>query len=224
MGCLRSVGCLVLAVVIAAAAWVTRASWVPLVRHASHGATAGAGPAPAPGTVVWEPVSDSAAARARAQLARLAGRAGPVFVNLSAGELTSYLRAELARHLPPSAEQIEAAVIGSQLVVRASVTLADLGGAQALGPLANVFGQREVVQFGGTLEVVRPGLGEFRVRSVTVRDLALPAALIPRLLHAVERGTRPSGVDEDALPLVIPGSIADARIRDGRITLYKAVS
>lgn len=223
MGCLRSIGCLVVAVAIAAGAWVTRASWLPLVRHQVNGGTSG-GAAASSTAAVWEPLSDSASERARTIIARLGARSGPVFANLSAGELASYLRTELARQLPPSAEGIEAAVIGDQLVVRASVRLADLGGAGALGPLGDMFGQRETVRFGGTLEVVRSGLGQFRVRSIAVRDLSLPAPLIPRVLKSVERGTRPPGVAIDALPLAIPPYIADARIRNGRITLYKAVS
>jgi hypothetical protein len=40
----------------------------------------------------------------------------------------------------------------------------------------------------------------------------------------VQHGTRPVGVNEDALPLVIPSYLADARIDNGKITLYKAVS
>jgi hypothetical protein len=80
------------------------------------------------------------------------------------------------------------------------------------------------VQFGGTLDVVRSGLGEFRVRSIRVRDLSLPSAMIPKLLRQAEHGARPAGVADDALPLVIPSYLADARISNGKITLYKAVS
>ena len=220
MGCLRRVGCLVLLIVIVVIGWATRRQWLPLLQRKVAEVRA---PAAATG-VVWEPITDSAAARARAAIGKLGERSGPVFANLSGGELASYLYQQLARHLPPSAQHVEAAVIGDQLVVRASVQLTDFGGRDALGPLASVMGAREMVQFGGTLDVVRSGLGEYRVRSIKVRDLTLPSPMIPKLLRQVEHGARPAGVNDDALPLVIPSYLADARIDNGKITLYKAVS
>ncbi|MGH7625037.1 MAG: hypothetical protein ACREOJ_06950 [Gemmatimonadaceae bacterium] len=220
MGCLRRIGCLVLLIVIVVIGWATRRQWLPLLQHKVAEVRAPAAPA----GVVWEPISDSAAARASAAIEKLGTRAGPVFANLSAGELASYLYQQLARQLPPSAEHVEAAVIGDQLVVRASVQLTDFGGRNALGPLASVVGAREMVEFGGTLDVVHSALGEFRVRSITVRDLTLPSAMIPKLLRQAEHGARPAGVADDGLPLVIPSYLADARINNGKITLYKAVS
>jgi hypothetical protein len=220
MGCLRRIGCLVLLLVIVVIGWATRRQWLPLLQRKVAEVRAPATPT----GVVWEPITDSAAARARAAIEKLGERSGPVFANLSGGELASYLYQQLARQLPPSAQHVEAAVIGDQLVVRASVQLTDFGGRDALGPLASVMGARETVQFGGTLDVVRSGLGEFRVRSLKVRDLTLPSPMIPKLLRQVEHGTRPVGVNEDALPLVIPSYLADARIDNGKITLYKAVS
>lgn len=220
MGCLRRIGCLALLIVIVVIGWATRRQWLPLLQRKVAEVRA---PAPPTG-VVWEPITDSAAARARAAIEKLGERSGPVFANLSGGELASYLYQQLARQLPPSAQHVEAAVIGDQLVVRASVQLTDFGGRDALGPLASVMGAREMVQFGGTLDVVRSGLGEFRVRSIKVRDLTLPSPMIPKLLRQVQHGTRPVGVNEDALPLVIPSYLADARIDNGKITLYKAVS
>ena len=55
-----------------------------------------------------------------------------------------------------------------------------------------------------------------------------PSLKIPRpaLLSLVERwgpAKRPEGVDKDALPVILPGYIADLRVRDDRITLYKTV-
>lgn len=220
MGCLRRIGCLVLLLVIVVICWATRRQWLPLLQRKVAEVRAPATPT----GVVWEPITDSAAARARAAIEKLGERSGPVFANLSGGELASYLYQQLARQLPPSAQHVEAAVIGDQLVVRASVQLTDFGGRDALGPLASVMGARETVQFGGTLDVVRSGLGEFRVRSLKVRDLTLPSPMIPKLLRQVEHGARPAGVNDDALPLVIPSYLADARIDNGKITLYKAVS
>lgn len=219
MGCLRGLGCLVLAVVIAAAAWWFRADWLPLL----HKGAASAGVSDSASTVVWEPVTPAGAARAKEAVARLGARSGPVFTNLSPADLTGYVLSELTKQLPPSARGIEAAVIGRQLWVRAQVRLADFGGPGELGPLGSLFGDAEPVVFGGTLDIVNPGLAVFRVKELRIRDMSVPSPMIPRLLRRVERGTRPPGLAEDALPLLVPDYIADVRIQNGKITLYKTV-
>jgi hypothetical protein len=144
-----------------------------------------------------------------------------VFSNLSGGEAASYVYQQLAKQLPPSADSVEAAVIGDRLYIRASVALKDLGGTATLGPLAPMLGDRERMQFGGTFHVVRPQLAEFNVRDIKLRDLSIPATMIPRLLRQIERGSRPAGLSPDGLPLVIPAYLGDVRIGDGKVTLYK---
>jgi hypothetical protein len=59
--------------------------------------------------------------------------------------------------------------------------------------------------------------------SLEVGGIAVPKAAIPRLLRNIERGRRPAGLADNALPLVIPPYIADVRIARGKITLYKDV-
>ena len=82
---------------------------------------------------------------------------------------------------------------------------------------------RETVMFGGMIDLVKPGLGEYRVQSVRVRDLPIPGPAIPRLLARLDRSPRPAGVHDDGMPLVIPAHIGDVRIKDGKVTLYKTV-
>ena len=92
-----------------------------------------------------------------------------------------------------------------------------------LGPLAGMLRDREPVEFGGTLDVVQPGLGEYHVKSVRIRDFSIPRPMIPRLIRSAQRGTRPPGIADDALPLQIPPYIADVRMKNGKVTLYKVV-
>jgi hypothetical protein len=219
MGCLRSLGCLVLLVVIVAAGWIFRASWLPLLHR-------GVPPREkaAPAVVTWEALTLEGAARAKDAVQKLGTRSGPVFANLSAGDLTAYVYEELSKQLPPSAQNVQAAIIDDQLYIRATIKLSDFGGTTALGPLASVLSERESVQFGGTLDIVRPGLAQYRIRSLRIRELSIPTSMIPKLLKNVTHGTRPQGVSDDALPLVVPSYIADVRIRNKKITLYKAVS
>ena len=215
MGCFARLGCLLLIAVIAVVAWLTKDRWWPRITgHATS--TASTGP-------VWEPLTAQGAQRTRQLLTRLSQPSGPVFGNLSGGDVASYVYQSLAKQLPPSADSIEAAVIGDRLYIRASVQLKDLGGTASLGPLAGMLGDREQMQFGGTFHIVRPQLAEFQVKDVKIRDLSLPQAMIPRVLRQTERGSRPEGLSEDGLPIVVPKYLGDVRIANGRVTLYKTV-
>jgi hypothetical protein len=173
---------------------------------------------------VWEPLTPEGAERARTAVQLLSRPTGPVFTNIGGADLAAYVLDELSKQLPPSAEQLEAAVIDDRLHVRAQVKISDFGGAGTLGPLAGMLGDREPVEFGGTLDLVRPGLAQYRVKVLRLRELSVPSRMIPRLLQRVGRGARPPGLAADGLPLEVPPFIADVRIGQGRVTLYKSTS
>lgn len=216
-GCFRRIGCLILLCVAAVAAYLVRDRWLPYlprIGNAPH--TTSAGP-----TARWEPVSDDGAARARRAVESLGRRNGPVFVNLPPGDLASYFYIALAEQLPPSADSIEAATIGTRMYVRAVISLDDFKAADALGPLGGVLGRRERLQMGGTFSVIRPGLAQFLVEDVRLGELPIPRSAIPKLLRQIRRGTMPPGVSESGLPFVVPTYLGDARVADGKITLYK---
>lgn len=216
MGCLRKLGCLGLLIVLVVAGWFTRDRWlhkVPII---------GRQPSAGNATSTWQALSPDGAARARTALRRLEGRSGPVYVNVAPGDLAAYIFQELSGALPTDADSIEAAAIGNQLFVRATIPTSLLGDRKALGPIAALLGDRERVQLGGTLRIVRPGLGEFRVTELKLRDFSLPKALIPRILSQMSRN-RPVDVAPDALPLQTPSHIADIRVGNGIITMYKTV-
>ena len=209
---MRAIGCLVVVVLAAAAGW--------MLRGRLNSFTAGDS-AVADTAVVWEPFTTEGANRARTSIEELGQRASPVFVSIRPGDVSSYIFVALARQLPPSAENIEAAVIGDRLHVRASVRLSDFGGAGALGPLAAFLGERETMQLGGYFHVIRPGLAEFRVTDLRLRDFNVPTNLIPRLIRSFSKGARPPGVSDDGLPLVVPDYLADVRIANRRVVLYR---
>src|SRR5689334_11492721 len=133
-GCLRRIGCLFVLCVAAVAAYLMRDTWMPYLPRVGN---APARTAPGAGAR-WEPVSDDAAGRARRAVESLGKRNGPVFVNISPGDLASYLYIALAAQLPPSADSIEATTIGNQVYFRATVALDDFKAAGSLGPLAGV--------------------------------------------------------------------------------------
>jgi hypothetical protein len=105
--------------------------------------------------------------------------------------------------------------------VRAVVPIREIAGTGVLGPLGGLLNDRERLQLGGAFHVLRPGLSEFEVREIKLRDFKVPSGAIPRLVQQISRGNRPEGVAPNALPVTTPRSLADVRIANGRVTLYK---
>ena len=213
-GCLRKIGCLALLVVGAGAAYLTKDRWM------------GRGPADVASdssAIVWEPLTDEGATRAKKAVQSLSQRSGAVFANLRPGDLASYIFAELAKQLPPSAKDVRAAVIGDRLYVKALVSLKEIGGAKVLGPLAGLLSPSDTISLGGTFGIVKPGLAQFNVQEIKLREFSVPRPVLPKLVDQIRRKPVPAGISEVGLPLEIPSSIGDVRIARGRITLYKTV-
>ncbi|HJQ18892.1 MAG TPA: hypothetical protein VJ867_00995 [Gemmatimonadaceae bacterium] len=212
---MRRIGCLIVVIAIAIAAWLTRDRWLPRsVRSAADSST--------PALRTWQPLTPKGAQTAAAMLQRLQARTGPAYVSVAPGDLAAYILQELSRTLPATADSIEAAAIGDRLYVRAIVPIKDLGGAGTLGPLAALLGDRERVQLGGTLRIIQPGQAELQVRELKVGSLSVPQALIPKLIQQISRGQRPPGLSPNGLLLRTPSYIGDVRVTDGKITMYKA--
>jgi len=220
-GCLRRLGCVfVLCIAAVAAAYFTRDRWMPLL----SGKDSSAPKTVEAGEPAWQPVSDEGAARARRAIESLGSRTGPVFANLTPGDLTSYFYIALSEQLPPSADSIEAATITNRLYVRAVISLDDFKAADALGPLAGMVGRRERLTMGGTFHVIRPGLAQFVVEDVRLGQLPIPRGAIPKLMRQIRRGTLPPGTSENGLPFVVPTYLGDARVSGDHITIYKAAA
>jgi len=175
---LKKLGCLLVVIVIAVVAiWAYKAGWVRFGRPSDE--------TRAVVTQTWQPLTTDGASRASAALQQLASSRGPVYVNVAPGDLAAYIFQQLTSVFPKDADSIQAAAIGDRLYVRAIVATRGLAGTGALGPLTALLGERERVQLGGTLHIIRPELA-------------------------------PAG-----LPLKTPPYIGDARVSDGKITLYK---
>ena len=214
-GCLRRLGCLVV-LLVAVGLWFVRDTWWPRVRGAVDTEPRVAAAADSNG---WEPLDPERAERGERAVRALAERSGPVYVNLRAGELASYAFLSLADATPLPLEDAQAAVVGDRVYLRSVVSLRDLGG--SLGPAAALLPERDTLRLGGTFDMVRPGLAQFRVVDVRLGDVPVPSAVVPRLLRRAG-GTRPEGVAEDAIGIAMPPYIGDVRVGRGRITLYKS--
>src|SRR5438309_1680091 len=135
MGCLFRIGCLVLVLCAAGAAWLTRDRWLPRLTGRSA-----APPHAVASSPVWEPLSQAGSDRTEAALQRLSQPRGPVFATLSGADVASYIFLTLAKQLPSSTDSLLAGVNGDKIGLRALVRLDELSGAGSLGPLARLFG------------------------------------------------------------------------------------
>ena len=215
MGCIGRLGCLLVVALLAIGAFLTRDQWLPRLTGrpiANEGASVS----------VWQPLSPEAGARGKQKIDEMSSPSGPVFSNLTASEVASYVFQTVARTIPASADSAEAAVIGDALYVRAVLPVRDIAGTGVLGPLGGLLNDRERLQLGGTFRVIRPGLSQFEVREIKLRDFKVPTGAIPRLVQQISRGNRPEGVAPNALAVTTPRTLADVRIANGRVTLYKA--
>ena len=215
-GCLKRAGCLVVLILLVALwYWYARVERpVAVTSSASTATSVSSG---------WQPLTAADAERGRVAVLSLERQAGPVFANLTPAQAASYIFLVVAKQLPPSAKTAEAAIIGDRLYVRSDVELKDFGGAKTLGPLGMLLGERDSVRFGGTINMLRPGLAEFLVHEVKLGRIEVPTALIPRLLTQMKRGKTVEGISQNGLPMVMPPYISDVRISNGKITLYKSV-
>lgn len=221
-GCLRRLGCLAV-LAIAAALYVTRDTWRPAAAGAARlarRASGGDDVAAADTLATWQPISQPSAERGERAVRALAARSGPVYVNLRPGELASYAFLTLSDALPPALHAAQTTAVGDRVYLRAEVSPGDFAGVLG-GAVRSVIHDRDTLRLGGTFDVVRPGLGEFRVRDVQIGTVPVPSALVPRVVARLRRGNTPAGVRGDAIAVPLPPFVGDVRVGRGRITLYK---
>jgi hypothetical protein len=200
---------------LVAAAWLTRDYWAGRSHVAVPPRTA------ASPEVRWEIMTPQGADHAQAQLDSMKHPVGPVFANLVPSDIAALIFKELRPQLPESADPTLATVIGDRLFVSATIQLKDIGPDKDLGPLSAVLAQRTKMEFGGTLDIVRAGIGEYRVTSLKLGDLQVPGPMIPKVLDHLNR-SRVVGMAPDALPFAVPAYIADVRVHGDRITVYRS--
>lgn len=251
MGCLSRVGCLVvLAVAGAGAYWMygdrlpsevvraskrARSDVVGRVHSADSARRASNDSAERRiGWVALDDAADTPRARvAHEKLDALAKRTGPAFATFDAQEVADVLSPAFIRVLPRSASQSALAIVGDELKLRSVVELREFAGSSALGTLlGGAFGGRDTLRVSGTLDSPTPGVVQFHLRDLELKGISIPSALIPtivRTLRAQSRafdGGRTVHIDSlppDALLVKMPASVADVRVHNNRITLYRAV-
>ena len=150
-GCFKSIGCLVVAIAIAAGAWFTRALWTPYL----HRITQPLPSAPAPQPATWQPATPAGAARAEppsrgSPLAQRSGLREHREPAISSRTSSSSSRTSFRRRRRTSKPWCSA--ISCSCAARSIPS--DLGDLSQLGPLSQgARSGREPVQFGGTLDM-----------------------------------------------------------------------
>ena len=225
MSCLSKVGCLTVVVIAGAGAWWMYGGTVPsflerATRTVSRStATGNANAKP----VVWTTLKDARVPSADA-IASLQSQSGPAYITLGAGDLAGFLAEGLGPVLPQSASGVQVAIVDDVLRVRSEIPLRELGGKALPEFVSDLLSARDTVEMAGVLEMVRPGLAQFRVREVIVRGIALPPRVVPPLLSALRKSApQRDSIAADAVALTLPKSVADVRVSRGRVTLYKSV-
>ncbi len=224
-GCIWRLGCLLVLAAAAAVGWFTRDSWYPKLRRRLHLAplaatTPAVNVAP---TAKWEPLTADGAARARASIASLASRSGPVYVNVAAGDLAAYALGPAIRELTHDSTGAEALAHDERIYVKAMVNVADLADATALGPLGTMLSGKQEVTVRGQLEVIAPGRAQFLVDQIAFKELQLPSALIAKIVSRIAVKERTAGTPKNAIRVAIPRELADVRVAKGHVVLYKSV-
>jgi hypothetical protein len=215
-GCIGKLGCLALIAVLALGGWYTRPYWYPRARALVVAA-------PPAANITWKPITAEAAARGTRVAERLGEKSGPVFADLTPAEFAAWQLEPAMKILGGSSGNPEASVHGDTLFVRANVSIAELGDPKSLGPLASMLDGRQPVLIGGRLEAVKPGLLSFRVTQMTVKELRLPDRLVAKIVGRISVKERTDSLAPGAISIPVPKSVADVRITNGRVVLYKAV-
>lgn len=158
-------------------------------------------------------------------LAKLSQRNGPAFITLGAGDLSTVLAGALPSQLPPSTSALFVALDGRDLHLRAIVDASDIAGDGTLGRMLGIaLSGRDTVELAGTVDYVQPKVAQYRVEQLRVKGISVPPRLIPTFMRALRRGSRPDSLADNALLLPLPASVADLRVANGKLILYKAVS
>jgi hypothetical protein len=213
VGCLKrvlaGVGCLVVLLAAALAAWVFRDRITAAYRRVR-------GVREPPPVVYVKPAADGAA-RAAARLGELARRGGPAYVDLSAGDLAALIDRQLARAPRRAFDSIGVSLGDQRIRVRGSLDMTVLP-RNLLGPLGHAFGAREPVMAGGAVSVPSAGRMAWTVDELSIRDFPFPKSVIPAIVSEL----RVPDARGASVPIPLPAPVGDVRIGPAGVRLYRA--
>jgi len=166
-----------------------------------------------------------------APLRKVKGRSA---LSLTAPEVGALL-APLRRGLPASASTLSLAITETELLLRADLARSDFAVDAALRQLLDItLDGRDTLDLAGTVELVRPGLAQYRVSRLAIEGFEVPPRFVPVIVGAL-RGRQEastsaartrSGADTarlapDALPIPIPRAIREIRLAERRLVFSR---
>lgn len=199
--------------VLAGGAFYTRHRWLPLVTPGAGNSTA---------SLEWTPLSADGAARAKRAIDRFNRVDGPVFANVAAADLASFLLDSATTGMTFGDRVVEATLRRRQILLRTRLRVGDLG-ADNLPLLGGVADKTATVVIGGTPAVARPGVGVWRVNEIDVDAISVPGWAVARVAREVGRYFRLEQAEPGAFQFALPSQVADLRVGESAVTLYKAV-
>jgi|GEM_PF-396271 len=197
----RAVGCALLLVGLAVAAWFFREplfdAWADLRGGGADAAAA----------------SPRLADQAEEKLARLAGPEPPDRVALNNAELQSLLQYRIAQQLPGFVLDPTVSAREGRLFVQARVPTGEVAGMPGVpgSELLEILPDTTDVEVKGHLIPLSSSRVALAVDEVTAATIPLPRRVIPRLLAQVGRVDEP-GVPREALPLSLPDGASAAYV------------
>lgn len=213
MGCLRNVlagvGCVTLVILGAAAGYHYRAQLRGLVESVAPRRAAGDPPGWVAGLA-----SEDALAAARRKEARMASPGGPATVALSAAELAALIEDGLDPVARGALDSIRVVLAPDRFALEALLVTSALERG-VLGPLGDMVDAREPVRLAGAAAMRGPGRVVWMPDEIVLRAFPFPASLVPRLVNAI------MGVRDGTVPIAVPPTVGDLRIREDAVTFYR---
>jgi hypothetical protein len=104
--------------------------------------------------------------------------------------------------------------LAGELKVRARLRTGRLPN-DVVGPLSIALRATEPIEAVGPLRMVRPSVGEWDVRSLRIRELPLPADLVPKVVSRVMGDPA-----QRSVPVRVPPGVRAIRLVPGEAILY----
>ncbi|MFC1660133.1 hypothetical protein ACFL3S_01530 [Gemmatimonadota bacterium] len=133
-------------------------------------------------------------------------------------ELTSVLRYSLQTLLPEGVSEPSARMQGERILLRSKVQLASFPDLPDLGPILGLLPDTLDVALEGSLMALGDEEGVLLVRGVEASRIPLPRRMIPQILRALGRESRP-GLPPEAFVFPLPGVLTSAYILSDSLIL-----
>ena len=137
-------------------------------------------------------------------------------VVLTPAEFASLVGSGMDRGLRGQLDSLRVELLDGEIRVSARLRTSALS-PELIGPLAGVLKPTEPVDAAGPLRVIRPGAGEWRVRSFRIGDFPVPDEMVPGLV-----GQALGDPKRTTVPVKVPEGVRAIRVRPGGAILYGA--